>query len=171
MNRPDATPRRAARVLLVDAAHRVLMLRGCDPARPDRRYWFTVGGGLDSGETPAEGAVRELFEETGLRVGPETVGDPVHRDVTEFPFDGRWYRQDQDFFLVRVDAWDVDFAGHDAIERATVDAHRWWTVDELRATDEPFYPPDLPDLLDRLGVSTAQNTQNTPRSEPESLSC
>lgn len=150
MTRPDATPRRAARVLLVDASWRVLMLRGCDPARPHHRYWFTVGGGLDDGETPAQGAVRELFEETGLRVPPDAVAEPVHHDVVEFPFDGRWYRQEQDYFLLRVDSWEVDVAGFNEIERATVDAHRWWTADELRATDEPFYPPSLPELLGAL---------------------
>jgi 8-oxo-dGTP pyrophosphatase MutT (NUDIX family) len=150
MNRPDATPRQAARVLLVDASSRVLMLRGRDPAQPSRPYWFTVGGGLDAGETPAQGAVRELFEETGLRVGPEAVGEPVFHEVVEFPFDGRWYRQDQDFFLLRVDSWQVDFAGFNEIERASVDAHRWWSVAELRATDERYYPPSLPELLSGL---------------------
>src|SRR4051812_40554767 len=121
MNRPDVIPRRASRVLLVDAAERVLLLRGHDPARPDHRYWFTVGGGLDHGETGAEAAARELFEETGLRVQSAAVGAPVHGEVTEFPFDGTWYRQSQEFYLVRVDSWQVDFAGHNAIERAVVD--------------------------------------------------
>src|SRR5690242_19014819 len=143
MTRPDATPRRAARVLLIDAAQRVLLLRGYDPARPDHRYWCTMGGGLDDGETAVKCAVRELHEETGLRVPVEEVGEPVHHDITEFPFDGRWYRQEQDFFLVRVGSWEVDFAGHDEIERASVDGFRWWTVAELRATDDCFYPPEL----------------------------
>jgi 8-oxo-dGTP pyrophosphatase MutT (NUDIX family) len=137
-------------VLLVDASWQVLLLRGHDPARPDHRFWFTVGGGLDAGETPAEGAVRELFEETGLRVAPEAVGEPVFRDATEFPFDGRRYRQQQDFFLLRVDSWEVDFAGLNEVERAYVDAHRWWSVGELRATTEQYYPPALPDLLSAL---------------------
>jgi 8-oxo-dGTP pyrophosphatase MutT (NUDIX family) len=150
MNRPDATPRRADRVLLVDASRCVLMLRGCDPARPDHRYWFTVGGGLDAGETPAQGAARELFEETGLRVAPEAVGQPVFHEVTEFPFDGLWYRQEQDFFLLRVDSWAVDCTGFNEIEQATVDAYRWWSVDELRATDELYYPSFLPELLSDL---------------------
>jgi 8-oxo-dGTP pyrophosphatase MutT (NUDIX family) len=151
-------------VLLVDAAWRVLLLRGCDPARPHHRYWFTVGGGLDDGETPVQGAVRELFEETGLRVDPAALGEPVFHDVTEFPFDGRWYRQDQEFYLVQVRSWQVDFAGFNAIERATVDAHRWWSTDELRATDERFYPLELPDLLD--GLSGAFGPPAVDRSRP-----
>jgi 8-oxo-dGTP pyrophosphatase MutT (NUDIX family) len=144
------TPRTAARVLLIDDAHRVLLLHGTDPADPTDAYWLAPGGGLEPGETPAQAAARELFEETGLRVPADAIGAPVHHDVTEFPFDGAWYRQTQAFYLVRVASWAVDFAGHNAIEQATVDAYRWWSAAELRATGERFYPPDLADVLDRV---------------------
>ena len=144
--------RRAARVLVVDVAGRVLMLRGADPADPVRPYWFTVGGGLEPGESVAEAAVRELAEETGLRLPVGEVGEPVWNDVTEFPFDGQRYRQEQTWFLVRVPSLDVDLSGFDEIERATVSDVAWWTSADFSASVEPFYPPDLPMLLRRLGV-------------------
>lgn len=141
------TPRRAARVLLVDASDRVLLFAGTDPGRPGHAYWFTPGGGLDAGESPAEGAARELAEETGLRLTPAELGTPVWSETIEFPFDGVWYRQEQEFFLVRVPAWEVDTAGFNEIERASVAGHRWWSLAELSATTERYYPPDLPDRL------------------------
>jgi 8-oxo-dGTP pyrophosphatase MutT (NUDIX family) len=137
-------------VLLVDAARRVLLFRGFDPARPGHRYWFTAGGGLAPGEDFAAGAARELAEETGLRLPPEAFGPPVWRDVTEFPFEDRLYRQEQEFFLVRVPAWQVVTDGFDDAERRSVDGHHWWTLDELEGTAERFYPPELPRLLRRL---------------------
>jgi 8-oxo-dGTP pyrophosphatase MutT (NUDIX family) len=143
------TERPAARVLLVDAAGRTLLLRGADPARPGLRWWFTPGGGLEAGESSAQGAARELFEETGLRVDPADLGDPVWHQVTEFSFDNRAYRQEQDFYLLRVDGWRVDTAGFQPYEAATIDAHRWWSADELDATGEVVYPVELPDLLRR----------------------
>jgi 8-oxo-dGTP pyrophosphatase MutT (NUDIX family) len=142
--------RRAARVVLVDRADRTLLLRGGDPARPGLRWWFTPGGGLDTGETPAEGAARELFEETGLRVDPADLGEPVWHQVTHFSYDNRQYRQDQEFFLFRVPEWQVDTAGFDPEEQRTIDDHRWWSVAELETTAETIYPEELAELLRRL---------------------
>jgi 8-oxo-dGTP pyrophosphatase MutT (NUDIX family) len=132
---------------VVDAQRRVLMFRGTDPGRPGVRYWFTAGGGLDEGETPAQGAARELREETGLAVPAERLGEPVWREVTDFPYDGRWYRQEQDFYLIRVDSLQVSLEGLDEVERESIDTYRWWSLADLQATSERFYPDELPDLL------------------------
>jgi 8-oxo-dGTP pyrophosphatase MutT (NUDIX family) len=152
MSESSVIERRAARVLVVDAAGRVLMLQGFDPADPGRRYWFTVGGGLEPGESVAEAAVRELFEETGLQIPVDRLGAPVWSDVTEFPFDGRRYRQEQQWFLVRVPSLSVDRSGFDAIERATVSDVAWWSLSDFATSPDAYYPPDLPSLLRRLGV-------------------
>jgi 8-oxo-dGTP pyrophosphatase MutT (NUDIX family) len=142
--------RRAARVVLVDRADRTLLLRGGDPARPGLRWWFTPGGGLNDGETSAEGAARELYEETGLRVDPADLGEPVWHQVTRFSYDHRDYRQDQDFYLVRVPEWQVDTTGFDIEEQRTIDDHRWWTAGELETTAETVYPENLAELLRRI---------------------
>jgi 8-oxo-dGTP pyrophosphatase MutT (NUDIX family) len=141
--------RRAARVLLVDRAGRTLLLHGGDPARPEQRWWFTPGGGLRSGETAAEGAARELFEETGLRVEPAELGEPIWHQVAEFSYDHREYRQDQDFFLLRVSEFRVDTAGMETDEQETITEHRWWSAAELDASTDQIYPEDLAALLRR----------------------
>ncbi|WP_433614104.1 NUDIX hydrolase [Dactylosporangium sp. CA-139114] len=139
--------RRAARVLLLDPSGRVLLMRGCDPARPEHRYWFTVGGGLEAGESLADAAVREVYEETGLRItGSDLVG-PIRTDRVEFPFDGRRYSQEQTFFVVRSEAFTADLSHLADYEATSVDTTRWWSADELAATSERFYPADLPGLL------------------------
>ncbi|GAA4247900.1 MAG TPA: NUDIX domain-containing protein [Dactylosporangium sp.] len=143
--------RRAARVLLLDPSGRVLLLRGCDPARPEHRYWFTVGGGLEAGESLADAAVREVYEETGLRITADDLVGPVRTDRVEFPFDGRWYSQEQSFFVVRADAFTADLTHLDDYEVTSVDSTRWWSADELAATGERFYPGDLADLVREVG--------------------
>jgi 8-oxo-dGTP pyrophosphatase MutT (NUDIX family) len=147
--------RRAARVLLVDGRDRLLLFHGRDPVDAGAgSWWFTPGGGLDPGESPAQGAARELAEETGLVVDPDALGPPVHARVATFRFAGGSYRQTEDFFALRVDAHDVDTSGFNELESSAVLGHRWWTRAELRdAVDggaERVYPVELPDLLDRV---------------------
>ena len=144
--------RRAARVLLVDGAGRALLLHGGDPARPGERWWITPGGGLDDGETLAEGAARELYEETGLRVDPAELGDPVWHEITEFSWNARQYRQEQDFFLLPATDFRIDTAGMDEDEQRTITEHRWWSAAEIEASDEQIYPVGLSGLLRRLTV-------------------
>ncbi|GAB7050629.1 NUDIX hydrolase [Catenuloplanes indicus] len=146
----DFVPRRAARVLLVDEAGRVLLFRGVDPGRPGEPYWFTIGGGLDAGETPAQAAARELREEAGLDLPVAALGEPVHAEVTEFPFDGVWYRQEQEFFLVRSSGAEIDTSGFDEVERGSITSYRWWSPPELESATEPVHPADLVDVLRRV---------------------
>jgi 8-oxo-dGTP pyrophosphatase MutT (NUDIX family) len=143
--------RRAARVLLVDDERRVLLLTGGDPSAPERgSWWFTPGGGLEPDETPVEAAVRELAEETGLRVEVSALGGVVHQRTTEFRFRGRDYRQSEHYFLLRVPAHEVDTTGPGAVVDPGVTGHRWWPVAELGGTADIVFPADLPDVLDRL---------------------
>ena len=149
-SRENPLPRRAARVVLLDGQDRVLLFRGTDPGRPGSRYWFTAGGGLDDGESLIEGAIRELWEETGLRITEDELGPPLWQETTDFPFNGRWFRQDQDFFVVRVRSWEVSVDGFGEDERMSIDAHRWWSAAEIETTAEKIYPPDLAARLRQL---------------------
>lgn len=141
--------RPTARVLLLDAQDRLLLFRGIDPATPEVEFWFTPGGGRDQGESSRECAARELFEETGLLLAPEAFGAVVHEAETVFPFDGRTYRAQAEYFLVRVDAHEVVTHGFEALEHASILGHRWWTRSELRSTAETYYPRELLDVLGR----------------------
>lgn len=137
--------RRAARVLLVDQACRVLLFRGCDPARPQHKYWYSVGGGVEQGEDDREAACRELREEIQIHVAPHELVGPVWECDDEFGFAGRWLRQRQVYFTLLVREMKVDInriAGQEA-----VDAHRWWSRAELESACETFYPTNLPLLL------------------------
>jgi 8-oxo-dGTP pyrophosphatase MutT (NUDIX family) len=148
MTATDFDERSAARVLLLDAQDRVLLLHGHDPGdRARGSWWFTPGGGLEPDEDPVAGAARELFEETGLRLGADALVGPVYEQVVEFPFEGRRYRQAEGFYLARCDAWEVDTSGFTALEERSVDGHRWWSLDELRATSELVYPACLAELV------------------------
>lgn len=50
---------------IIDHAGRILLIR-----RADNHLWAMPGGGLEAGETPAQGVVREALEETGVACEP-----------------------------------------------------------------------------------------------------
>ncbi len=66
--------RHAVRVLLLDEADRLLLVRFWDQ---DRSWWCTPGGGIEPGESDLAAAARELREELGE--APIEIG-PLHLD-------------------------------------------------------------------------------------------
>ena len=146
-----AAIRQAARVLLLDAAGRVLLFRGYDPARPELgSWWFTVGGGVDDGESARDAAARELFEETGLALPADSFTGPFYREYAEFSIAGTDYYPDNEFYAVRVPHHEVDITRFTELEATFVVEHRWWSVEEIRTTSDTVYPECLADLLDGL---------------------
>jgi 8-oxo-dGTP pyrophosphatase MutT (NUDIX family) len=145
-----AIDRRAARVLLI-ADGAVLLIKGIDPARPERgTWWHTPSGGIDEGEAIEHAAAREVFEETQHRVSTDDLGPVVATRVTTFEFDDVEYRQHEWFFAVTVPAFEPASHGWEEIEQRSLLAYRWWTVPDLRAADEIVFPADLPLLLDAV---------------------
>ena len=145
--------RLSARVVLLDDDGAVLLFCGSDPALADGsapRWWFTVGGAAQQGETLPEAAVRELEEETGLRVEPADMIGPVWRRDAVIDFNGSVIRSEEMFFVHRTRRFEPSTAGRTGLERAYIHGHRWCDatmIGELVAKGETVYPLQLGELL------------------------
>jgi 8-oxo-dGTP pyrophosphatase MutT (NUDIX family) len=149
---PDGIRERsAARVILMDDDGRVLVIRGHDVNQPERSWWFTVGGGIDAGETPVQAALRETREEVGIDLAPGDLVGPVLTRTGIFEFRAETCRQYEVFYLVRTSAaFEVTTAGWTAAERELLDEMAWLTAAQLREQPLEVFPPELPDVIDHL---------------------
>jgi ADP-ribose pyrophosphatase YjhB (NUDIX family) len=142
--------RLAGRVIALDPANRVLLLR-----HDSRRYglhWATPGGGVEDGEDFHEAAARELREETGwqdLVIDPDVVLEDARVQGPEGPFSKTVHK----FFLARVCIPERPVADVDGWHaRDGILDHRWWTLAELKSTTETIWPPSLlPTLRGLIG--------------------
>lgn len=145
--------RTSARVVLLDEAGAVLLLRGSDPALADRhapKWWFTVGGEVQEGERLAEAAARELAEETGLRVAPADLVGPVWRRDEVFEFNGSLIDSEEFYFVYRTRRFEPSGTGRTHLERSYIHGHRWCDavdIAALVAAGETVYPLQLSGLL------------------------
>ena len=106
---------------------------GLDPVA---HWWVTPGGGVDAGESDHKAAVRELREETGLTVAENELVGPFYTRTVVHGCSDKVVDQAEVFLLVRAPAFEVDTAGHTEEELLTVADIRWWTRQELLATDD-----------------------------------
>jgi 8-oxo-dGTP pyrophosphatase MutT (NUDIX family) len=148
---PEGTIILKSRVLVTDAEGAALLFytRADAPANPTR--WLTPGGHLDPGETHAEAAVRELFEETGLVLTEAELGDPVWaHDFVGEPAEGIRRSYHEEWYRLRTERFEPVDTNWTDDERVDVEQWRWFTPSELASMTDAVEPAGLAALVERL---------------------
>ncbi len=143
MGRVNAPKRRdAARAVLLDHHDRIMLLR----YEENGGFWATPGGSLEEGENHSDAVIRELSEELGLRKAD--LGPLLATRTTEHPVGGRPVRQVERYYLVRAGAEEI--LPETATHTDNIQACRWWTLPEMRTTDQTVYPTELAAMIEDL---------------------
>jgi 8-oxo-dGTP pyrophosphatase MutT (NUDIX family) len=132
-------------VILVDAEGRVLLQERDEHAPIDPDRWSLVGGHLEPGEEPEQGAYREVEEETGVRLAPGTLRLFETLEVFHPPY-GSVDRVH--VFVAGVDLTDDDIECHEGRQIVFVDPQHARRLDLSMAgvlavptfLDSPAYP-------------------------------
>jgi len=112
-----------ANVVLVDNGKILLLLRS---GGWKTGFWGPPGGGADKGETPKQAAVRETFEESGLRIRPDDLKLLIQRTKHDF---GMIY-----FYITDKFSGEGVALSHEHSAFSWVDMKR---IDELDTTFQP----------------------------------
>lgn len=157
---PELRIREAVRALLIDPDDRVLLVRF---EFPTATRWALPGGGVEEGESHVDALRRELEEEVGL-VDVE-IGPQVWRRLHIVPFlNGQFDGQREKIHLVRCGT----FEPQPRLSWAQLNAEfvheiRWWTLEQIGASDAHFVPQELHALVGAL-------LRDGPPSEPLDVS-
>lgn len=126
------SPRLAVRAVIL-RDDRLLMVNAYPGGQSD--LWCAPGGGVDRGASLPDNLMREVYEETGLRI---TVGAPCL--VNEFHDPGRAFHQVDLYFRCQLIAGQLDDSWRDP--EGVVHRRRFFSRDEMAGIR--FKPDSLP---------------------------
>jgi 8-oxo-dGTP pyrophosphatase MutT (NUDIX family) len=142
--------RETARVILCKPNFEVFLLKThFDPEVGLPPRWITPGGGIDEGESVIQAAIRELAEETGLKVQPEDLNEIVWATQGRWDWaDGQNHHTFKDhFYLLQIDDFELSTVDWTPDEHRDVIEHGWWHLSDLKQSGESVGPPGLVDFL------------------------
>ncbi len=141
----------SARALLVDPSDRVLLMQlasgriSLAPTESRKTFWLIPGGSLNPGETFEDALVREIFEETGLRL--KHPGQWIWTSPKRIVRDGRPVDTLARVYIQRVQNFDPIPKALTEEERDSFRGLRWWRLEEINISNEIFIPNQLASLL------------------------
>jgi ADP-ribose pyrophosphatase YjhB (NUDIX family) len=142
--------RHVARVVVLDQAKNVLLVKYKDSAPMDPfeegpiEYWVPPGGALKHGENHHTAALRELREETGLRV---ELGPWLWEGRHNLRFRGEVISQWERFYLAMIKMQTPEVANQSS---EAIRELRWWSLTELHVSSERFFPEGFVTLVEPI---------------------
>jgi len=149
--------RKSSRLLIVSPSMRVLLFRfqHTTGALAGDNYWATPGGGVEDGETFEAAALRELREETGIRVNT-VAGHVANRRFPMLLPDGETVLAVERYYVVHTERQIVSRSEWTLQETQVMTEHHWWSANELNSTMEIIKPDNLVRVLEKAGVFKTQ---------------
>lgn len=142
--------RRVSRIVVVDEDERILLFYTSTPKLVSPRIrWITPGGGVEDHESHHEGALRELYEETGICV--ESLIGPVHTmRSSAILASGSEQTSYTEFFVLHTSNFEVSRENWLDYEHDEIKDVGWFTRHEIESGGMAFAPADLPVILNKI---------------------
>ena len=141
--------RNTVRVLLLNDKNEILLIRIKKTENP---FWFTVGGGIDEGESLEEAAFREIYEETGITKDQVKLGPIVWKGELDYPADdNQLMRHKQKFIVAKTQKTKVYAAQPTEWEKKFAGEMSWFSLEKIKKSKETIFPKQLqkhlPDII------------------------
>lgn len=144
--------RKSSRAIVLNKQNQIFLFRYTfDFFAEKESIWITPGGGLEEDESFEKALKRELFEELGIELsGNDSTPQIYYRTPLYELSNGEKVQSEERFYLVRIDEAEFSYAGWTESENKRMTAGKWWSVEEIRQSEEKFFSDDILEILERL---------------------
>ncbi len=149
--------RNSSRAIVLNKQNQIFLFRYTfDFFAEKASIWITPGGGLEEDESFEKALKRELFEELGIEL-TEQAQEIYYRTPLYELSNGEKVQSEERFYLVRLDGEEFSYAGWTESENKRMTAGKWWSVEEIRQSEETFFSEDILEILERLSQGEIPN--------------
>ncbi|QQR48727.1 NUDIX domain-containing protein [bacterium] len=149
----QTTIRNTVRFLLLNDNNELLLMRveSFDIATPtgkrNKRFWCTLGGQIEANEPLHDAALRELYEEAGIKTHEVELGPVVWTNEVDLVIHGKPIHLYQQFIVARTQQHTVSLDNATPEEQDVVKELRWFSLKDIQTSNETIFPTFLTDYL------------------------
>lgn len=139
--------RKSSRAILLNDKNEVFLIQETfSNLDQHNTLWVTPGGGTEDGESYEACLKRELYEELGYELDgmPKCI---FGRELVFRTAEGTEFLSKERYYLVKAETMQMNFDGLTQREKRDVKARKWWSAQELNASDEVFFADHLSERI------------------------
>lgn len=109
----------------------------------NQRFWCTIGGKIEPGESLPTAALREIYEETGLSSAEITLGPVVWYSEVNLVLKGVLTCLKESFIVATTNNNKVALCQPTADEQQTVKTLTWFSLAQITSCPDVIFPREL----------------------------
>ena len=146
----DMLIRKSARAIVLNRQHQLFLFRYTfDFFAEKQSVWITPGGGLEEEESFEDALKREVYEELGIKLMEPAPFVFFRTPIYELK-NGETVQSEERFYLVYCENESFSYEGWSESETRRMTAGKWWSVEEIKKSEEKFFSEDIIEILERL---------------------